>query len=70
MLAPAATPPAVIKLLERQAAAFAAAPGTAEKLGGLGMEPQTQCGDGFARQIEREVEVYSQLARELDLKAE
>ena len=50
---------------ERQAAAYAAAPGTAEKLGGLGMEPQTQCGEGFARQIEREVEVYSQLARDL-----
>jgi tripartite-type tricarboxylate transporter receptor subunit TctC len=70
LLAPAATPPAVVKLLERQAAAYAAAPGTAEKLGGLGMEPQTQCGDAFAKQIEREVEVYSQLARDLDLKAE
>ena len=49
---------------------FAAAPATAEKLRGLGLQAQSHCGDAFARQLDAEVASATRIARELDLKVE
>lgn len=70
LLAPAATPEAVIKLLQREAQAYATSTAGAEKLRSLGMEPQPLCGAAFASQVAREVAAYSQVAKELNLKVD
>jgi len=70
LLAPAGTPPDIVAKLEKTAQAFVQAPGTLDKLRGLGMDAQSVCGKAFGAQLQREVQGYTQLARELDLKAE
>ncbi|PZQ03207.1 MAG: twin-arginine translocation pathway signal [Variovorax paradoxus] len=70
LLAPAGTPPAVLATLERVAQEFVRAPATVDKLRGLGMETQGSCGAPFTAQLQREVRDNTQLARDLDLKAE
>lgn len=70
LLAPAGTPPAVLEALEKAARSFAQAPGSVEKLRGLGMNAQNVCGTAFGSQLQREVQANTQLAKELDLKVE
>ena len=70
LLAPAGTPPAIVAALEKAAQAFAQAPATVDKLRGLGMDARTVCGAPFGTKLQREVQNYSRIARELDLKTE
>jgi tripartite-type tricarboxylate transporter receptor subunit TctC len=70
LLAPAGTPAPVLAALEKAAKSFGQSPGTAEKLQGLGMNAHTECGDAFGKQVQREVQANTQLAKELDLKIE
>ena len=70
LLAPARTPPEVLAVLRRAATEFAQAPATQEKLRSLGMEAQNTCTDAFGAQLTREVKLYGELARALDLKTE
>lgn len=70
LLAPAGTRAAVLDALEKASRAFAQSPATVEKLRGLGLDAGAECGDVFSKQIQREVQVNNQLARELDLKIE
>lgn len=70
LLAPAGTPTTALQALTRAARTFVEQAATVSKLQGLGMEPQSLCGDGFASQMEREIGHYSKLAGELNLKAE
>ena len=70
LLAPARTPPEVLAVLRRAANEFAQAPATQEKLRSLGMEAQNTCADAFGAQLAREVKLYGELARALDLKTE
>ena len=70
VLAPAGTPEAIVKALERVSAEFAKSDAAGEKLRGLGLDPESTCGAPFVAQVEREVATYTRLARELDLKAE
>ena len=56
--------------LERTAADFAKSAPTAEKLRGMGMEPESACGNTFAGRVAQEVATYSQIAKALDLKAD
>ncbi len=70
LLAPAKTPPEVVAALRRVATEFAQSPATREKLRSLGMEAQNTCGDAFGAQLTREVKLYGELARSLDLKTE
>jgi hypothetical protein len=37
---------------------------------GLGLEAESSCGAPFAAQIERDARTYTQIARDLNLKAE
>jgi tripartite-type tricarboxylate transporter receptor subunit TctC len=70
LLAPARTPPEVLAVLRRAANEFAQAPATQEKLRSLGMEAQNTCAYAFGAQLAREVKLYGELARALDLKTE
>lgn len=70
LLAPAGTPAPVLLALEKAARQFSDQGGTAAKLQSLGMEPHSSCRDAFGADMERDVKAYTQLARELDLKAE
>lgn len=70
LLAPAGTPAAVLQALTRAARSFAEQSSTASKLQGLGMEPQSVCGNAFVTQMDREIGHYTKLASELNLKAE
>nr|WP_307578651.1 tripartite tricarboxylate transporter substrate binding protein [Variovorax paradoxus] len=70
LLAPAGTPPAVLATLRQVATEFTRAPAAREKLRSLGMEAQNTCADAFGAQMAREVKLYGELARALDLKTE
>jgi len=70
LLAPAGTPPAVLATLRQVATEFTQAPAAREKLRSLGMEAQNTCADAFGAQMAREVKLYGELARALDLKTE
>lgn len=70
VLAPASVPDAVVQKLERVAMEFAKSAAAAEKLRGLGLDADSTCGKAFATQVEREVATYTQIAKDLDLKAE
>lgn len=68
LLAPAGTPRAVLDALEKAARTFATAPGSAEKLHGLGLNAQNVCGAAFGAQLQHEVQVNTKLAKALNLK--
>jgi tripartite-type tricarboxylate transporter receptor subunit TctC len=68
LLAPAGTPAEIVAKLTKASADFARAPATAEKLRGLGMQPQNNCGGAFTAQLEGEIKAATKTARELDLK--
>ena len=70
VLAPAGVPEAVARQLERVAADFAKSAAAVEKLRGMGLDADSTCGKAFATQVEREVATYTQIAKDLDLKAE
>jgi tripartite-type tricarboxylate transporter receptor subunit TctC len=70
LLAPAGTPPAVLQALEKAARTFADTPSSVEKLHGLGLNAQNVCGAAFGSQMQREVKVNTQLAKDLNLKIE
>jgi tripartite-type tricarboxylate transporter receptor subunit TctC len=70
LLAPAGLDDAIAQQLERVATDFAKSPAAADKLRGLGLDADTTCGSAFASQVSREVVTYTQIARDLDLKAD
>lgn len=70
LLAPAGTPPEALRVLTREAQAFAQSAAVRERLAGAGMEPQGLCGEAFATQIAHEIDANTRIARELNLKAE
>jgi tripartite-type tricarboxylate transporter receptor subunit TctC len=70
VLAPAGLPADIDETLQRVATAFSKDPATAAKLARMGMEGHTECGSQFGATMQQEVTTYTQLARELHLKAE
>lgn len=68
LLAPTGTPPEIVAKLTKASADFARAPATAEKLRGLGMQPQNICGSAFTAQLDGEIKAATKTARELNLK--
>ena len=70
LMAPAGTPTDILRSLEREATAFGKSPEVRERLEAAGMEPQSICGDAFAKQISQEIVSNNKLAHELGLKAE
>ncbi|MDP9897965.1 Bug family tripartite tricarboxylate transporter substrate binding protein [Variovorax ginsengisoli] len=70
LLAPAGTPPEILAKLTQVSGDFARAPSTAEKLRGLGMQPQNTCGGAFTSQLDNEIKAATKTARGLNLKLE
>jgi tripartite-type tricarboxylate transporter receptor subunit TctC len=70
LLAPAGTPVAVLQSLQKVTRQFAEQTTTVAKLQGMGMEPQSTCGETFATEMDRDAKAYTKLAHELNLKAE
>jgi len=70
VLAPNGVPPAVANTLERLARDFAKSDGAAHKLGELGMESESVCGNEFETRMRKEVSTYSQIAQDLGIQAE
>jgi tripartite-type tricarboxylate transporter receptor subunit TctC len=70
LLAPAGTPTDALRVLAREATAFAQSPAIRERLAATGLEPGGVCGGSFAGQIAREIETNTRIARELNLKVE
>jgi tripartite-type tricarboxylate transporter receptor subunit TctC len=70
VLAPAGIPEGVAQALERVAVEFAQSASAAEKLHGLGMDAESRCGSAFAQRVASEAASYTQIARELNLKAD
>lgn len=70
VLAPAGLPDPIAQQLEKVAREFSGSAAAAEKLRGLGLDANATCGTAFSRQVEREVATYTQIARDLNLKAE
>lgn len=70
VLAPAGLPEPIARKIEQTLRAFTASAAGIEKLEGLGLAADSVCGADFNKQMEREIASYSQLARELDLKAD
>ncbi len=70
VLAPAGLPEPIAEQLEKAAREFAGSAAATEKLRGLGLDADSTCGKAFATQVEREVATYTQIARDLNLKAD
>ncbi len=70
LLAPAGLDEAIAQQLEGVARDFVQSPAAADKLRGLGLDADATCGAAFASQVSREVATYTQIARDLDLKAD
>lgn len=70
LMASAGTPPAALAALTRVAKDFAASPVVRERLAGAGLEPEAVCGEAFASQLVHEIGANTQLAKDLQLKAE
>ncbi|WP_372588271.1 tripartite tricarboxylate transporter substrate binding protein [Acidovorax sp. BLS4] len=70
VLAPAGVPEPVAQALERVAADFAKSEVAAEKLRGLGLDAESTCGAAFVARVGREVATYTQIALDLNLKAD
>ena len=61
---------AITQQLERVAKDFVQSPAATDKLRGLGLDAEATCGAAFASQVSREVATYTQISRDLDLKAD
>lgn len=70
LLAPAGTPVAVMQSLQKIARQYTEQTTTVTKLQGMGMEPQSTCGEVFGNEMDRDAKAYTKLAHELNLKVE
>ena len=70
VMAPAGLPAAIAQQLEKAARDFAGNAATVEKLHSLGLDADSTCGQAFGGQVAREVTTYTQIARDLNLKAD
>lgn len=70
VLAPEGLPLPVQKLLEQEAQNFGKSAPQADKLRALGMVPHVVCGERFANQVARDAAIYTEIARDLNLKAD
>ena len=70
VLAPNGIPPAVASTLERLAKDFATSGDATRKLGELGMETESVCGEAFKSRMRKEVSAYGRIAQDLGIQAE
>jgi tripartite-type tricarboxylate transporter receptor subunit TctC len=70
LLAPAGTPVAILQSLQKVAHQYTEQATKVAKLQGMGMEPQSTCGETFSTEMDRDAKAYIKLANELNLKAD
>ena len=70
MLAPAGTPPAIVKRLHTDVVNILSQPDMREKLAGLGFETVASTPDEFAAQIRIEVAKWTKVIKEAGIKVD
>lgn len=70
LFAPAATPAPIVKLLEREMAKAVAHPDTVKRMGDLGLVPQASTSEDLARQVAREIQTWTAVAKAKNIKAD
>jgi tripartite-type tricarboxylate transporter receptor subunit TctC len=70
VLVPAATPKPIVDLLQRQIARIVALPDVKERLGALGFAPVASTPEAYAAQIKADIETWSKVVREANIKVE
>lgn len=70
VLVPAATPKPIIDLLQRQIARIVALPDVKERLDALGFAPVASTPEAYATQIKADIETWSKVVREANIKVE
>lgn len=70
VLVPAATPKPIVDLLQRQIARIVALPDVKERLDALGFAPVASPPEAYATQIKADIETWSKVVREANIKVE
>lgn len=70
VVAPAGTPAAIVKKLEKVLIALARAPDTRERFASIGVEPVGSTSEEFARAIKSDLERWTEVARRANIKPE
>jgi tripartite-type tricarboxylate transporter receptor subunit TctC len=70
VLVPAATPRPIVDLLQRQIARIVALPDVKERLDALGFAPVASTPEAYATQIKADIETWSKVVREANIKVE
>ena len=70
VLVPAATPKPIVDQLQRQVARIVALPDVKERLDALGFAPVASTPDAYAAQIKADIETWSKVVREANIKVE
>jgi tripartite-type tricarboxylate transporter receptor subunit TctC len=70
ILVPAATPKPIVDLLQRQIARIVALPDVKERLDALGFAPVGSTTEAYAAQIKADIETWSKVVREANIKVE
>jgi len=70
VLVPAATPKPIVDLLQRQIARIVASPDVKERLDALGFAPVASTPEAYATQIKADIETWSKVVREANIKVE
>jgi tripartite-type tricarboxylate transporter receptor subunit TctC len=70
VLVPAATPKPIVDLLQRQIARIVALPDVKERLDALGFTPVASTPEAYATQIKADIETWSKVVREANIKVE
>jgi tripartite-type tricarboxylate transporter receptor subunit TctC len=70
VVAPAATPKPIVDLLQRQIARIVALPEVKERLDALGFAPVANTPEAYAAQIKGDIETWSKVVRDANIKVE
>ena len=70
VVAPAATPKPIVDLLQRQIARIVALPDVKQKLDALGFSPVTSTPEAYAAQIKADIETWSKVVRDANIKVD
>jgi tripartite-type tricarboxylate transporter receptor subunit TctC len=70
VVAPAATPKPIVELLQRQIARIVALPEVKERLDALGFAPVANTPEAYAAQIKGDIETWSKVVRDANIKVE
>jgi tripartite-type tricarboxylate transporter receptor subunit TctC len=70
VLVPAATPKPIVDLLQRQIARIVAMPDVKERLDALGFAQVASTPEAYAAQIKADIETWSKVVREANIKIE